>query len=132
MKSTLTPYPARRALVRLADLRPTAAIDTREQAPLVFTRLPAQRATLQSGDYSFLGGEDQFAIERKSVADLVACCIGDNRDRFYRELHRLRGVRFKRLLVVGTREEIETGQYRSAIPPKSAMPLMLSTGPSAR
>jgi ERCC4-type nuclease len=121
MNSTLTPYPARRSLVRLADLRPTAVIDTREQAPLAFTRLPFQRGTLQSGDYSFLGGEEQFAVERKSVADLVGCCAGDNRQRFFRELHRMRGFRFKRLLVVGSRSEIETGQYRSAIPPKSVL-----------
>ncbi len=121
MKSTLTPYPARRSLIRLADLHPTIAIDTREQAPLTFSRLPAQRVTLQSGDYSFLGGEEQFAVERKSVADLVGCCVGGNRDRFFRELHRLRGFRFKRLLVVGTRQEIETGQYRSAIKPKSVL-----------
>lgn len=121
MKSTLTPYPARRSPVRLTELHPTIAIDTREQTPLAFTRLPAQRATLQSGDYSFLGGEEQFAVERKSVADLVGCCVGGNRDRFFRELHRLRGFRFVRLLVIGTRGEIETGQYRSAIKPSSVL-----------
>jgi len=121
MNSNLTPIPARRTPVRLADIRPVAIIDTREQAPLVFTRLDSCPGTLQSGDYSFRGGEELFAVERKSIADLVACCVGNNRDRFFRELHRMRGLRFKRLLVVGTRHEIETGQYRSAIAPKSVL-----------
>lgn len=121
MNSTFSPYPARRTPVRLADIRPVAVIDTREQAPLVFTRLPAQRGTLQSGDYSFVGGENLFAVERKSVADLVGCCMGEARERFFRELHRLRGFRFRRLLVVGTAQEIATGQYRSAIRPRSVL-----------
>ena len=54
-------------------------------------------------------------------ADLVGCCVGDNRDRFFRELHRQRGYRFKRLLVVGTRDEIEAGTYRSDLSPKAVL-----------
>lgn len=117
--STLPTLPARKTLNKLADLAPVIVIDTREQTPLRFTRLQALRATLPTGDYSFVGGHDLLAIERKSVADLVGCCMGNNRDRFFRELHRLRGFAFRRLLIVGTREEIETGQYRSAIKPRS-------------
>ena len=121
MSLPLPNYPAKRGLARLADLRPTVLVDTREQTPLAFGRLPSVRGTLQTGDYSFVGGEEVLAIERKSVPDLVACCLGDNRERFQRELHRLRGLRFRRLLVVGTRAEIETGQYRSGIAPKSVL-----------
>jgi hypothetical protein len=40
----------------------------------------------------------------------AACCMGENRQRFERELHRLRGFRFARLLVVGSEEEILQGQ----------------------
>jgi len=64
---------------------------------------------------------DLFAVERKTVADLVSCCVGENRERLERELHRLRGCRFARLLIVGTREEIEAGSYRSRIPPASVL-----------
>jgi hypothetical protein len=32
--------------------------------------------------------EDLFSIERKTVSDLVNCCMGENRDRFDRELYR--------------------------------------------
>lgn len=56
-------------------------------------------------------------MERKTIGDLVGCCVGENRDRFERELHRLRGYRFKRLLVVGDRRSIEGGFYRSNISP---------------
>lgn len=122
MKSEPLPnYPARKKIGSLVNLRPVVVIDTREQTPLCFTRLASRQGTLQTGDYSFAGGEEHLAIERKSVADLVGCCMGDSRDRFFRELHRLRGFAFRRLLIVGTREEIETGQYRSAIKPRSVL-----------
>jgi len=118
---TLPNYPARRKLAKLADLAPVIVVDTREQTPLPFTRLRSERGTLQTGDYSFIGGEERFAIERKTIPDLVACCMGDNRDRFFRELHRLRGFAFRRLVIVGTREEVATGQYRSGIKPQSVL-----------
>jgi ERCC4-type nuclease len=108
--------PALRSLGDLADLRPTVVVDTREQDPLPILRLPSCRGTLQSGDYGIAGLTD-FAVERKSIPDLVGCCVGENRERLERELHRLRGCRFARLLIVGTREEIERGEYRSRITP---------------
>jgi DNA excision repair protein ERCC-4 len=103
------------------DTPPTIIIDSREQTPLTFSRLPSIGGTLTTGDYSFAGGEELFSIERKSIPDLVACCMGNNRERFERELHRLRGFRFKRLLVIGTRQEIEAGNYRSNIPPAAVL-----------
>jgi hypothetical protein len=38
--------------------------------------------------------------------------MADNRERFERELHWLRGYRFKRLLVIGAEANILNGQYR--------------------
>jgi DNA excision repair protein ERCC-4 len=118
---TIPTLPALRSLGNLASVRPVIVIDTREQCPLPFARLVVERGTLASGDYSFRGGEELFAVERKSVADLTACCQGSNRERFERELHRLRGFRFKRLLVVGSREAIERGEYVSRIAPKAVL-----------
>lgn len=100
---------------------PVIVIDTREQNPLPIAGLPSVRGTLVSGDYSIVGAEELFAIERKSIADLVACCTGDNRARFERELHRLRGFEFARLLIVGSAEDLAAGRYRSAIPPASVL-----------
>ena len=113
--------PALRSLGDLADARPTIIVDTREQTPLVFEHLASVTGTLQSGDYSVLGMEHLFAVERKSVADLVGCCTGENRERFERELHRLRGFHFKRLLVVGAPAEVTAHHYRGNLSPKAVM-----------
>jgi ERCC4-type nuclease len=115
------PLPALRGLANLADLRPVIAVDSREQAPLKFTRLQSVQRALFTGDYSIRGLEDQFAVERKSIDDLANCCLSSNRERFEHELHRLRGYRFKRLLVVGSREDIATGRYHSRIAPKAVL-----------
>src|SRR6516162_8097273 len=113
--------PALPGLTKLADLRPAIVVDNREREPLPFTRFEAVRDTLYSGDYSVLGLEDSFAVERKSLDDLANCCLSSNRDRFEHELHRLRGYRFKRLLVVGTHAEIEAQRYHSRIAPKAVL-----------
>ena len=113
--------PALRCLGDLADVRPTIVIDTREQTPLSFRRLESVRRELLTGDYSFLGSEDTFAVERKTIADLTGCCTGSSRERFFRELHRLRGFRFKRLLVVGSLSDIEAHQYVSQVSPQAVL-----------
>jgi ERCC4-type nuclease len=95
--------PALRTLGDLADAQPVVVYDSREQSPLIFTHLESIRGTLQTGDYSILGLEQLFSIERKSIDDLVCCCMGENRERFERELHRIRGFSFKRLLVAARR-----------------------------
>ena len=87
------------------DPLPRLLVDTREQSPLVFNHLQSEPASLQSGDYSVRGLEDVFAVERKSMSDLVGS-LKSGRDRFMRELHRLRGFAFARLLVVGTAQEL--------------------------
>jgi DNA excision repair protein ERCC-4 len=115
------PLPPPPQLSGSADFRPVVIIDTREQTPLAFQNLPAERGTLTTGDYSFRGGEDLFAVERKSVADLIACCCGENRQRFERELHRLRGFRFARLLIVGSEAEITAHRYRGNMNPKAVL-----------
>jgi len=113
--------PALRGLAKLADFRPVIVVDSREQDPLVFTRLKAVTGTLYSGDYSAYGLENTFAVERKSLDDIANCCLSSNRERFERELLRLRGYCFKRLVVVGTREDIAAGLYHSRILPKAVL-----------
>jgi ERCC4-type nuclease len=113
--------PALRGVAKLDDFLPKIAVDTREQTPLKFTRLEAVERALFTGDYSIMGLEEEFAVERKSLDDLANCCLSGNRDRLERELHRLRDYRFKRLLVVGRRSEIEAGRYHSRIAPKAVL-----------
>ena len=113
--------PSHRPAANASEVAPVIVIDTRERTPLAFTRFPSKRGTLTTGDYSFVGGEDHFSVERKTVADLVGCCLGENRARFERELHRLRGFAFARLLVIGSRKQIAAGKYRSQINPASVL-----------
>ena len=113
--------PALKKLGKLADLRPVVIIDSREQTPLPITRVKTVRAGLQSVDYSFVGGEQVFGVERKSIDDLVGCCMGENRERFEREMHRLRGFRFKRLLIVGPHWMIDAHRYKSKIKPSAVL-----------
>ncbi|SRR5258708_7376472 len=113
--------PALKRLGELAGTQPVIIIDSREQEPLPFERLKTQTGALITGDYSVAGLETLFAVERKSIADLVACCVNQNRERFERELHRLRGFRFKRLLIIGSEEEIWRCKYHSNIAPKAVL-----------
>ncbi len=94
-------------------------IDTREQTPLPMTT-GSQPATLCTGDYSILGLEDRFAVERKSIGDLIGS-LTTGRERFTRELQRLRAYDFRRLLVIGHEEEIKTGRYRSGASPTAML-----------
>lgn len=96
----------------------TLVIDTREQMPLVFTRLPTVPGTLQTGDYALAGCETEFAIERKSWADLVHS-ITTERDRFMRVLARLQHYPFARLLVVGRKLELYALLARRKITPEA-------------
>jgi len=121
MSTALPCLPALRHLGDLADRLPCVVIDTREQDPLPFRRLPVIRGGLYTGEYSVAGLQSLFAVERKSIADLVSCCAASNRRRFENELHRLRGFRFRRLLVIGDRGDIEAGAYRSTIKPAAVL-----------
>ncbi len=74
-----------------SDLKPehvVAIVDTREQLPLGLTPLQSVEGTLTTGDYSVAGLKHVVAIERKSLPDLLGC-IGQQRDRFDREVQRL-------------------------------------------
>ena len=91
---------------------PVIITDTREQTPLVFEHLASERGTLQSGDYSILGLEHDFAVERKSIPDLCGS-LTRGRERFERELHRLRGFSFARVIIVGSPHEVQATAFNA-------------------
>jgi ERCC4-type nuclease len=93
-------------------------VDTREQMPFHFTGLRADAkdgrrplvvstrvATLATGDYSLEGMADRIAVERKSLADLFAT-LGQDRERFERELTRLAEMTFAAVVVEADWEKI--------------------------
>ena len=93
---------------------PVLLVDTREQRPLQFSHLPAESATLYTGDYSVRGLEEVFAVERKSLADLAGSLTRE-RDRFMKEMHRLRGYRFPYLLAIGDDMELSRLQAQGRL-----------------
>lgn len=82
----------------LVAVRPVIIVDTREQTPLRFPGYQTVRATLHQGDYSIAGHEADFAVERKSLKDLLGT-LTYGRRRFEAELDRLRSYAFRRVLV---------------------------------
>jgi len=95
--------------------------DTREQTPFKFPdTVQIEVAGLETGDYSLKGFTDLVCIERKSVQDLVGC-IGKGRERFERELRRMRGYRYKAVIVEGTLQKLSGGNWRGKILPQHVL-----------
>ncbi len=84
-------------------------IDSREQLPLFTGSLPKGlvivRDTLNVGDYSIRGFESQIAVERKTIGDLLGC-LGNDRERFKRELEKLKAYEWKAICLEGTEDEL--------------------------
>ena len=91
-------------------------VDSREQAPLTFTGYPVEMevGTLEAGDYSVAGFERRVAVERKELQDLVGC-LGGDRERFERELARLRGYDFAAVVVEAPADDLRAGRYRGKL-----------------
>ncbi|MCZ6654515.1 MAG: ERCC4 domain-containing protein [Planctomycetota bacterium] len=101
-------------------LSPVVIIDNREQVPWQFHNLPSESGSLTTGDYSIKNLAHLIAVERKSVDDLLSC-VGIHRDRFKRELQRLRAYRFRCLVVEADYGTLERGEWRSKIQPASVL-----------
>ena len=86
--------------------------DSREQAPFTFSGLPVEVSVggLEAGDYSLRGFERSVAVERKELGDLVGC-LGTDRDRFERELARLRGYDSAAVVVEAPAVALRTRRY---------------------
>ncbi len=95
-----------------------AVFDTREQLPYILSPLQAVEGSLATGDYSLLGYEHYISVERKSLNDLLGC-IGRERERFERELMRLKAYPVHALVIEATWNDILAGGWRSKIHPNS-------------
>jgi len=107
----------------------TAVIDTREQNPLNLVLkddMPVKTtiSSLYTGDYSIKGLENHVAIERKSLPDLMGC-IGQQRERFEKEILRLKAYPVRALVVESTWADIEAGAYRAKVHPSAAIGSLL-------
>ncbi len=85
-------------------------IDTREQKPLFagkrkqFKDLKMVHRKLEHGDYSFIGGEDIIAIERKYKGDLYTYIF--NHHKTVKKLRAMKDLKFKSLVVEDSEESI--------------------------
>ncbi len=85
-------------------------IDTREQTPLEFEDVATVRGTISTFDYAIEGDQDDFAVERKSLPDLISSvAIQKNYIRELKKIRRARSAGFPRLVYVveANREDIE-------------------------
>ncbi len=85
--------------------------------------VPMEWTYLVTGDYTIKGLEDRVAIERKSLEDLYAT-LGQNHERFERELERLALMDFAAVVVEASQREIWKPQacrdeWRSALNPRA-------------
>lgn len=89
---------------------PMVVIDSRERKPYAFPEgwpSPIVKA-LPSGDYTILGHELTFAIERKELTDLFSCIWTD---RFRRELERLKNYAKAFLVIEGNLYKIKNNRF---------------------
>ncbi len=98
-------------------------VDTREQAPILFERYDVEviRAGLPVGDYSLPGFEDRVSLERKSLDDLVGCLMGQNRDRFERELAKGAHYELFAVVVEAGLDAVRNGHYHSHMKPHAVL-----------
>jgi DNA excision repair protein ERCC-4 len=117
----MTRSPIRREL-RPEDI--TAVIDSREKCWLDLAPLKTIAGTLTTGDYSVHGLEHLVAIERKSAGDMLAC-IGCERERFDREIHRLLAYPVRAIVVEAGWQFFERGEWRGNVTPNAAIGSLL-------
>lgn len=96
-------------------------IDTREQRPLPFpSEAETARATLKVGDYTIEGFEDEVVVERKSLSDLMGS-ISHDRERFIKELRRMRSYRLSVIVIEGSWADIEHQRYKQNVHPNAVV-----------
>jgi len=89
--------------------------DTREQKGIFKSSDVIIERGLKTGDYSIVGFEDKVTIERKSIPDLYGSV---KRDRFEREIERMKKMEWAGLLIEGPEDEVMKKQMFGKIVPR--------------
>lgn len=101
-------------------------VDTREKKPYEFPGVDnITERELNVGDYSRIGYEDVFSVERKTLDDL-ARSLGTDRDRFEDEIRRAQSLEEFAVVIEATKDSVykyrnssECPNYYSNIHPNS-------------
>jgi hypothetical protein len=88
--------------------------------------VPKIRRQFLSSDITLRDLAKRHGCSYRFLADLAASCAGSRREVFEHELGRLRGCRFRRLLIIGTEADIHAHNYRSNITPNALLGSVLS------
>jgi len=94
--------------------KPVVLVDTREREPFALLKnhpnwiAGERRVALKTGDYTVEGMERLLCMERKSLADLVACTVTYRR-RFLAVCGRLARFPWKAILIEATFEDVKGG-----------------------
>lgn len=112
------------------QLFPVIIRDTREKAGYHFFDIhPDIRViedTLNTGDYSIMGYEDEITIERKSLEDAYNT-FGKGRVRFENELNRMKDYKFAAVMIEADWSTIlRSPPFRSAMNPKAVYASVLA------
>ena len=102
-----------------------AIVDTREQLPLDLSPMSVVRKTLSTADYSAIGLENELALERKSLQDLIACMTRD-RERFEKVMQRMLAYPVRAVLVECTWQDLEAGNWISKLSARAATGSVIS------
>lgn len=99
-------------------------VDSREKTPWLLPAWRTEVVTMKEGDYGIAGfssmSNPEFIVERKSVEDLVGS-VTSSRERFFREIERMRAYRFAAIIIEGSQREVEGGAYHSQARPESIL-----------
>lgn len=100
--------------VNVSKMNLRIVCDSREQCPFRFEGYPVEVETgaLASADYSLHGFTDRIGIERKSMQDLIHC-LGPDRERFSRELQRLKAYDSSAVVIEQPQGVLRLGHFRS-------------------
>ena len=125
-EGSTTPNPLSEDLSRkgrgnpMPDLPPelvTVLVDTREKRPFSMGAMPTEPGSLATGDYVLKAAPNFAVVERKSIGDLAGC-LGSGRERFEKELQRLRAFS-RRITVVECSYPDLLNYHRTEISPAS-------------
>ena len=102
-------------------------IDAREQQPFEFPGFQTEVRTLPTGDYALAAAPSLCCIERKASVAELAACVGRERERFERELLRLKAYPCRLLLIECGWDDIENpARYPGQVGPKHVIGSLIS------
>lgn len=104
------------------------SVDDRERIPLNVSPLIPIVERRDTADYGLVDLPDVAALELKgSIEDLLGC-VGRERERFERELARLRAFPVRGLIIAATWQDLERGDWRAKVSPAAVIGSLLAWG----